>query len=95
MFVTKRKYTELLNEYYSVLVQLKKAIIERNEIATMANRLAREVDNRLKDVKIVDSSSIVIDKKDLKKILMLVHPDKHQNSKLSNDVTAMLLEKSK
>lgn len=93
MFVNKKLYNAALKEHKETLQQLV-------ELQKEFNQLAREYKDDLteyhalmvKHLELLESNPVCISPEDLKSIISLCHPDKHDNSKLSNRITKLLNE---
>lgn len=96
MFVRKSKYDDLELKYSMLEYEYKKVRFELSSTIVKLSTLIREI-NRKGGQQFLDEGIIPKSKnqnftlEDVKKLLQLCHPDKHDNKPISTEMTSKLL----
>jgi len=92
MFVSKAKYNNIRAELIKVRYEVIELRLDKSSVYNKYNALIDRINllggkEFLEKAKIVDTESIGFTDKELKDLLMLCHPDKHNNASLAQAVT--------
>lgn len=99
MFVFKSTYLKLVREKVQLeykisdlKTQLRKQAWEWNKLVNLINQKGGHEFLRYGEIPSRTRTKIEFEDSDLKKLLFLCHPDKHQNSEIATQITQKLLE---
>jgi len=85
---------KLCKEFTGVSAYIHTEVLEKNLADARNKNKGWEKGFRfLNENKIIKEKTLNLDKQYLKHLISLCHPDKHNNSKIANDITAMLIKK--
>lgn len=95
MFVSKAKYRKVCEERDRALFRVTSEINDYNKLALEYNVLlkkAKELKERLAIAEQGSNQGKNLTKDDIKRLIALCHPDKHNNSEMATKMTQKLLE---
>ncbi len=95
MFVLKSKYTCLEDKYDELLSKYRQACRDRDQLALKVQEgvtLLRKAKALMREHELELNKAPMFSDYDIKTLITLCHPDKHNNSTLSKNVTSKLLE---
>jgi hypothetical protein len=92
MFVLKSTYTALDKRYDDLVYRYDTLSIQHRSLIRQLNNLVDRINAKGGEAFLNGNTNKQLGKEDIRRLLQLCHPDKHNNSTLSQDMTQKLLK---
>jgi len=89
MLVTSKKYNSLRIEFYALSGAFSDIMNKYNLLVMRINKLGGE--DFLRGAKIPENTPQIFSREEIKRLILLCHPDKHGGKEMSHEITKKLL----